>query len=197
MSDIEPINIRGKLQYFSKQVSEYSGKYEVTVTNLSDEDVAKLQAIGVEVSNLDAYKKNCMRMDHTPSEEKLQEVAAWGNYVKSRTQFFPAIYDAKAQPMYNYHSKVGSIEGLPDVGNGTDAVVSLSFYSYQQKKGKGTVTKVGHNPAAIQIINLIEYEGGGTSRFETVEGGFEASTDTPPFTPTNTAASSDQPLFDE
>lgn len=50
MSDIKPVKLQAEIQWaFFDKVSDMSGKYQVDLTNLSDQAVKALEAIGVAV----------------------------------------------------------------------------------------------------------------------------------------------------
>ena len=131
------MKVQGTLMWFKNEISDLSGKYEVNITNLSDEDTAKLKDAGVNVRN---------EVDPAENQEKKK---GWGSFIVSRS---------------NYKTKMvtASLEGkVPEdirLGNGTLVNAVLNVWQYNHPVGgQGTSTSC----QVLQILRLEQYDGTG------------------------------------
>ena len=83
MSDIKPVKLQAEIKWaFFDKVSEMSGKYQVDLTNLSDQAVKALEAIGVAVRSREDKPENgfyvTVKSNHPikPVDEKGNPVTA-------------------------------------------------------------------------------------------------------------------------
>lgn len=108
--------------------NEMSGKYQCDVCQLSDDDVKKLEAAGLEVR--DGADKG--------KPEK-------GHYVtpKAGKPLTSGLVDSKCNPF----------DGAERIGNGTRANVAVRPFKYTYKGKSG----IGCGLQAVQITELIEY----------------------------------------
>lgn len=125
------MKIRATLQWFRPTRSDYTGKYEATLTNLSQQAVKALKAEGVNVRN------------GKSKEEKNKE--DWGYFVVPRSQYPIKVVDSKKNEL--------SLKAQEKIGNGT--IVNAIVNPYSHNFGGGGVS-IGCT--ALQIVELIEYD---------------------------------------
>ena len=112
--------------------SARSGKFQVDVSRLSDEDVAKLEGIGIEVRDEPKSKPS---YDH-------------GKFVTCKSNY----------PITAYWTDRTELTGdeLAVIGNGTTARVQIGAYAWTYQGDQG----VSANIVGLVIRKLVEYEGG-------------------------------------
>ena len=120
MSDLKPVKISGELFWskwmaeFNKAFNELNDRYECTIGNLSDEDVAKLTGLGIRVKYKDAMGnfivvKSKFLFKPTDADGKAIAVDAIGNGSKCE-----ALVSAYKHKMSAKFGLAPSIVGNPE-----------------------------------------------------------------------------------
>jgi hypothetical protein len=107
MSDIKPVKLTAEIQWaFFDKVSDMSGKYQVDLTNLTEQAVAALEAIGV-----------------APRKREDKPEKGWFVTVKSNNPIRPV------------DEKGNTITALVANGSKATALVSAYEWTWKNKKG--------------------------------------------------------------
>ena len=123
--------------------SDMSGKYEMELGRLTAKQVKELQSYGAPIKKDDAEKDD-------PNYK--------GRYIKLISKRKPRAKDAKGNP-------------LPDdldIGNGSKVKVQFNTYEWSYKKKTG----VSWGFQGLQLLELVEYSGGGEDELLDEEDGF-------------------------
>lgn len=144
----ENIRLNGvKIQWAKlAQPSEMSGKYQVDIIGLTDEQVDQLKAAGCSVKN---------------GADRKKPDPALGNYVTPSATQPVTVVDSMRKQL--------EAEELERIGNGTIANVIVKPYDWTFKNKKG----IGVGLQAVQIVELKEYRGA-VDMFDAEEGGYVA-----------------------
>ena len=124
------VNIGGTLMWPSLlKPAEMSGKHEVVITMISDDDAAKLRAVGLEPRTRD-------------------DKPDYGTYMTPKSGRPPAVVDGNKDPY--------SLEEIESVGNGTKAKVIIRAFDYDYKGKVGV--GAGLQAIQIKRDDLISYD---------------------------------------
>jgi len=145
------------------EVSEKSGKYQMTLTNLTEEQLAVIkkavQDVAMEkgVPMADAMK--CINKENNDKYLGTPEDRGMFINLKADDKHPPVVVDSQGNPWPK--AKL--------IGNGTTVKVNLKPYKWKGPHGSG----IGFNLGTVMIVDLVEF--GGASGAETIEaedGGF-------------------------
>lgn len=123
------MKIKATLNYFRRDRSDYSGKYEVNLCNLSPAVVKALE------------KEHGVTQLRTEDEDHKNH--SWGTFTVARSDYPVRVLDSKKRPI--------SEDVL--LGNGTVVYASVNPYPWTYKSKKG----VSLGCAGIQVIEFVEY----------------------------------------
>lgn len=123
------MKIKATLNFFRRDRSDYSGKYEVNLCNLSPAVVKVLE------------KDHGVTQLRTEDEDHKNH--SWGTFTVARSEYELRVLDSKKRP----------ISDDVMLGNGTVVYASVSPYPWTYKGKKG----VSLGCAGIQVIELVEY----------------------------------------
>jgi|TARA_R110000744_G_scaffold95919_4_gene185282 hypothetical protein len=129
--------INGKIMFFRREKSTYTGKFETNITALDDASVKALEGAGVIVRD----EEGSIGLDGSPNK------VGWGRFIVCKsTKGLPNILDAKKNV----------VPDTLDIGNGTVIKASVNTFDWDFKGKKG----VGVGCKAFQILDLVEYAAG-------------------------------------
>lgn len=142
MSEQETVKMKCVVYWAStNKVNDMSGKYQINLGQLSDEAVAALEALGLDVADgSGALKAN------GDADEVKQEMA---RYITCKSNLPIRVFDAD-----------GIV--IPEdvmIGNGSKAKAIVGTYDWKYKNKKGTSPSLKR----LVVTDLVEYAEGGVS----------------------------------
>lgn len=151
-------NVTLNYPHLAEPDPQSSGTYGVQISKIDDENIAKLDEIGI------PYKHGKDRIDREGNAKPTPE---WGYYRTSRTKFEFGLFDSSGREIKGEAKE----QLLKRIGPGTVANVTV-------KSGKDPkAPAVSCYLESIQIVDLVEGTSGIT--MDPVEGGFIAPIENP------------------